>query len=128
MSADLRNIASIILFASVVLALALAARFGLVENAALVTDCAQAPERGCSALLAVRQTLVQSFVGGHLGWAAAAVAVLALFAGWRPAAWTAWVLGIAGTVLYNVEPASAAALLALLVLAGRPARQGQGGT
>lgn len=125
MTADGRNLAGILGVALTVLLLALAARLGLVENEALLAACRGGGDAACGPALVAREAVVRSFVGGHLGWIAASAAALALVARWRLAAWSGWALGIAGTVLYNVEPASAAALLALLLLARRPARGGQ---
>lgn len=125
MSADARNMVGIMLVAALALILALLARLGLVENDSLVAACSGLGDTACGTVLVAREAVVQSFVGGHLGWIAVAAAALGLVAHWRPAAWSGWVLGIAGMVLYNVEPASVAALLALLLLARRPSARRQ---
>ncbi|MCB1927792.1 MAG: hypothetical protein KDH17_07105 [Rhodocyclaceae bacterium] len=120
MNADARNMFGIMLVAAMAFLLALAARLGLVENESLLVACSGLSDTACDTAIVAREAVVQSFVGGHLGWIAMLAAGIGLVAHWRPAAWSAWVLGIAGMVLYNVEPASAAALLALLLLARRP--------
>lgn len=125
MTAEAKTLGGIGLAALLALVLALAARLGLVENQALVASCSALESAACGTAMMAREAVVRSFVGGHLGWLAAAAAVVGLLARWRAAAWSAWILGIAGMVLYNVEPASAGALLALLLLARQPAGQRQ---
>jgi len=125
MNADAKNMAGIMLVAAFALFLALIARLGLVENEGLLEACGGLAGAACGTALVAREALVRSFVGGHLGWLAMAAAAIGLVAHWRLAAWSAWVLGIAGMVLYNVELASVAALLALLLLARRPSARRQ---
>ena len=125
MTADARNMVGIMLVAALALLLAVLARLGLVENESLLVACRGLADPACGTALVAREAVVQSFVGGYLGWVALASAGLGLIAHWRFAAWSAWILGIAGMVLYNVEPASVAALLALLLLARRPSARRQ---
>ncbi|MCB1914404.1 MAG: hypothetical protein KDG52_01605 [Rhodocyclaceae bacterium] len=125
MNADARNMLWIMLVAALVFILALAARLGLVENESLLVACSGLADAACDTAIVAREAVVHSFVGGHLGWTAVFAAGIGLVAHWRPAAWSAWILGIAGMVLYNVEPASAAALLALLLLARKPSARRQ---
>jgi len=125
MNADAKNMVGIMLVAAFALFLALVARLGLVENEGLLTACGSLSGAACGTALVAREALVQSFVGGQLGWIAMAAAAIGLVAHWRLAAWSAWILGIAGMVLYNVELASVAALLALLLLARRPSARRQ---
>lgn len=127
MTAEARTLTRIGLAAALALAVALAARLGLVENQGLLAGCAADPATGCGPALLAREAVVRSFVDGYLGWLAATAAALGLFSRWRAAAWSGWILGIAGMVLYNVEPASAGALLALLLLARRPPGERQHG-
>ena len=115
----------IMVVAALVFLLALAARLGLVENESLLVACSGLADTACGTAIVAREAVVSSFVGGHLGWLAVVAAGVGLVAHWRPAAWSAWILGIAGMVLYNVELASAAALLALLLLARRPSPRRQ---
>ncbi len=125
MNADAKNMAGIMIVAAFALFLALVARLGLVENESLLAACGGPAGAACGTAMVARDALVQSFVGGQLGWLAMAAAAIGLVAHWRLAAWSAWVLGIAGMVLYNVELASVAALLALLLLARRPSARRQ---
>jgi len=99
------------------LGIALSVRYGLVEPQGMATACALAADAGC----AMRETAIAIFTHQRLGYLALAAALLALMLQSRPLAWTGWVAGIAGLVLYCFEPSAPAVLLALLVLA-RPAK------
>ena len=125
MTAGSRSIVAVVLSASAAVLCALAARFGLVENEILLAACRAGTRADCAVLLAARDAVVSAFAGGQLGWGALILALLAGLSGWRPAAWGGWVLGVAGMILYNVEPASAAALLAVLLLTRGPSGKRQ---
>jgi hypothetical protein len=99
------------------LGIALSVRYGLVEPQGMATACAVVVDTSC----AMRDMAIAIFTHQRLGYLALAAALLALMLQSRPLAWTGWVAGIAGLVLYCFELSAPSALLALLVLA-RPAK------
>lgn len=94
------------------LMLASAARFGLVEPAAMAVDCDAARWQGVCAL---RSLVIEAFVDHRLGLFALAAALLATLWRRRWLAGVALAAGSAGLVLYSAGLAAAAVLLALLV-------------
>lgn len=117
---------TIVAVAVAALALALGARYGLIENGVLPRDCT-APGLEGSGLCSVKWVLVQSFQHQRMGIFALACGALAFVTGCRRFAWAGWATGLAGLVLYNYDYAAVGALLALLVLAaaGEEQRQAQ---
>lgn len=91
-------------------------RFLAVEPESIAHACQPDPWSG---LCAARSALIQLFLGQRLGWAALAVAVAALVLRRRGVARLARALAGVGLVLYSPEPASAAVVISLLVLARR---------
>lgn len=108
----------------VVAGVAMALRYGMLENGFLPQDCsaADAPQ----ALCAFKAVLLQTFVQQRMGWVSLACAVPAFLLSSRPLAWAGSLLGAAGLVLYSQEPAAVGALLSLLVLL-RTREQGRRG-
>ncbi len=97
-------------------ALALAGRYGLMENETLGTTC---KDTGDSAWCGPWTWLPQLFVNNRLGIVAVAFAIAAGLLARRGLAWTGLVLGTAGLVLYCFDW-SALAAVACLVLLLRP--------
>jgi hypothetical protein len=104
--------------ALVALAMASAARHGLVEPADLTARCDAAPwsDWACG----LRTALVQAFVEQRLGWAAVFAGALATLLRWRWLAWLGLATGSAGLVLYCAGPAAVGALLSVLVCVRPP--------
>lgn len=98
-------------------AVALAARFLLIEprNSQLVCSLADAP-----GWCPLRWALVPFYTFGGFGILSLAAGLYALWRGHAKAATAALMLGAAGLVLYNVELASAGAILGLVVLTRAP--------
>lgn len=116
----LRTAVYVVLIGATALALAAAARHGLVEPADMTARCdGGAPDAWCS----VRAWTIQAFVNQRIGWVALALAVIATVKGWRSLAAAALFAACAGLILYTTELCAPAALLALLVFAreGQPA-------
>ena len=116
----LRTAVYVVLIGATALALAAAARHGLVEPADMTARCdGGAPDAWCS----VRAWTIQAFVNQRIGWVALALAVVATVTGWRSLAAAALFAACAGLILYTTELCAPAALLALLVFAreGQPA-------
>ncbi len=112
-----RSLAPALAIAAVAVALASAARFGLVEPPAMAAACDPAPWEGACAL---RTLLVGAFHEARLGWAALALALLATVTRRRDVAGLALAAGCAGAVLYSAGASVPAALLAALVYARPP--------
>lgn len=108
------NLATPLVVAALALAVAMAARHGLVEPAALTARCDAAPWQGFECSL--RTLIVQAFVGQRIGVLAVVLALLATVMRWRAAAIASLMIGSAGMVLYSLTWAAPAVLLAGLVL------------
>jgi len=99
--------------AVVVLALALAVRFLVIEPRGVGIACLGEPTPWwCGP----RDLLVVISRGGGWGMASLGVGILALITGWRPLAVLACVLGLWGVVLYNAGAAAFGLLFGLLRL------------
>lgn len=87
-------------------------RFGWVENGGLAALCdAQA---GCM----LKSAVVALLTDQRIGWAALLIALLALAARHRVAAYLGLALACAGLTLYGAGPAAPAFWIAVLLLAG----------
>ena len=107
-----RTVLCVVLIGATALALAAAARYGLVEPADMTARCdAGAQEVWCS----VRAWTIQAFVNQRIGWVALALAAIATLTGWRSLAGAALFAACIGLILYTTELGAPAALLALLV-------------
>ena len=107
---------TVIIICVTALALAFAARHGLIEPADVTVRCDSGGHDGwCS----VRTWIIQAFVNQRIGWAALTLAVLATVTAWRSVAGAALFLACAGMILYTTELSAPAALLALLVFVRR---------
>ena len=94
--------------------LAIGARYQLIEPAHITFACdGGSPQVWCT----VRAWIIQAFVHQRIGWAALALASLAVLTGWQLLAAVALFLSCAGLILYTTELCAPAALLALLVFA-----------
>ena len=103
---------SVVMICASGLALAAAARHGLVEPADVTARCdGGAQDAWCS----VRAWTIQAFVNQRIGWAALVLALLATVTAWRSVAAAALFAACAGLILYSTELCAPAALLALLV-------------
>ncbi len=127
---SLRRLLTPVILAVTVAALAAYARRYFIEPEAIAFACEANPSQGwCAA----RSLLIQTFAQGGLGWASLAAAVLATgaLAAAVPAAplasvsgsllavlaaYAAWLLGVAGLILYCYEFAAVGALTGALVL------------
>jgi hypothetical protein len=99
--------------AVVVLALALAVRFLVIEPRGIGIACLGEPAPWwCGP----RDLLVVISRGGGWGMASLGVGILALITGWRPLAVLACALGLWGVVLYNAGAAAFGLLFGLLRL------------
>lgn len=98
----------------VVMGLAMAARYGLIEPAELAHLCDGGAQ---SWLCLVRRLVVLSFTHNILGYAALTFGLLATLLRGSGMAAAASTLGIAGLVLYQFAPSAIAFLLGVLVLA-----------
>ncbi len=108
-----RRLLTPVLLAITVAALASYARRYYIEPESIAFACEANPSQGwCAA----RNLLIQSFAQGGLGWASLASAALAVMSGALLAAYAAWVLGVAGLILYCYEFAAVGALTGALVL------------
>jgi hypothetical protein len=126
----LRRLLTPIFLAVIVAALAAYARRYYIEPETIAFACEANPSQGwCTA----RSLLIQTFAQGGLGWASLAAAALATgaLAAAAPAvppafasasllavlaAYAAWLLGVAGLILYCYEFAAVGALTGALVL------------
>ena len=116
----LRTAVYVVLIGATALALAAAARHGLIEPADMTARCdGGVQDTWCS----VRAWTIQAFVNQRIGWVALALAVIATVTGWKSVAAAALFAACAGLILYTTELCAPAALLALLVFAreGQPA-------
>ena len=119
----LRTAAILVLICATALALAAAARHGLIEPADVTGRCDGGAQDGwCT----VRAWTIQAFVNQRIGWVALAMAVIATVKGWRTLAGAALFVACAGLILYTTELCAPATLLAMLVFVrdsgwGRPA-------
>lgn len=97
-----------------------ALRYGLIEAGRLPADCdgARASTLACTG----KWLLVQSFLHQRLGWLALALALAAFTFESRRTALIAWLVALAGLVLYNYDHAGVAAMMSLLVWVRTPAR------
>jgi hypothetical protein len=112
---------SVVLICATALALASAARHGLIEPADITARCdGGAKEAWCL----VRAWIIQAFVNQRIGGVALALAVFATVTAWRSVAAVALFVACAGLILYTTELCAPAALLALLVFV-REARVGK---
>jgi hypothetical protein len=106
-----------------VMGLAMAARYGLIEPAEIAHSC----DGGAGTWLClVRRLVVLSFSHHVLGYAALTFGLLATLLRGRAMAAAAAMLGIAGLVLYEFVPSAAAFLLGVLVLVRPHASPGEG--
>ena len=115
-----RTAATVVLICGAALALAAAARHGLIEPADITARCDGGGQGGwCT----VRAWIIQAFVNQRIGWAALALAALATVTAWRSVAAVALFVACAGLILYTTELCAPAALLAALVFVrdGKPA-------
>jgi hypothetical protein len=116
----LRRLLTPIILAVIVAALAAYARRYYIEPEAIAFACEANPSQGwCTA----RSLLIQTFAQGGLGWASLAAAALAAPLAFLSgsllavlAAYAAWLLGVAGLILYCYEFAAVGALTGALVL------------
>ncbi len=99
--------------ALVALALALLARYLVVEPAPIAHDCDPRPWSG---LCTLRTLLIASFSTQGLGWVALAAGVVATLLRSRRLAQLALFFGASGLVLYSFESSAVGALLGMLVL------------
>lgn len=113
MSATLTGSARIVAIVTVCLVLSLAARYLLVEPAAIAAACDPAPWQGRCAL---RTLVVEAFLQQRIGWVALACAIVATISRRLWIATFALAAGCAGMVLYSTQIAAPAALLAALVI------------
>lgn len=95
------------------LALALAARYAVMEPKPLLQHCALATS---DFICQIRTGLPQIFLFNRLGLASLVCGVLAFALRSRHVAWPGLVTGLAGLVLYNFDYSAAGFLLSLLVL------------
>ncbi len=116
----LRTAVYVVLIGATALALAAAARHGLIEPADMTARCDGGTQ---DAWCSVRTWIIQAFVNQRLGWAALVLAVIATVTGWRSVAAAALFAACAGLILYTTEFCAPAALMALLVFVreGHPA-------
>lgn len=119
------GVATIVAVGVAVLALALGARYGLIENGVLPRDCTAPAAEAQSGLCALKWTLVQLFHEQRLGIFSLVCGALAFVLGCGRLAWAGWIAGLAGLVLYNYDYAAVGALLGLLVLAAAGDKQRQ---
>lgn len=113
-----RTAVGVVLICATALALAAAARHGLIEPADVTARCdGGAKDSWCI----VRAWIIQAFVNQRIGWAALAMALMATVTGWRTLAGAALFVACVGLILYTTELCAPAALLAALVFA----REGQ---
>ena len=111
-----RRIATGLVVAVAVLALAMAARYGLIEPRDRGLACVEAPlPWWCGP----RELLVLASTSNGWGILALGAGVAALLLRWRWAAWIAYATGLAGLVLYDAGTAAAGLLLALVGLMRR---------
>ncbi len=111
-----RRIATGLAVAVAVLALAMAARYGLIEPRERGLACVEAPlPWWCGP----RELLVLTSTSNGWGILALGAGVAALLLRWRWAAWIAYATGLAGLVLYDAGTAAAGLLLALVGLMRR---------
>lgn len=94
--------------------LAAAARYGLVEPAAIAHVCDGGPGPWWCA---VRRAVIATFSGYGLGYGALVAGALAVVLPRPGIAWTAAALGLAGLILYCFEAGAVGFLLGVLVLA-----------
>ena len=113
--------AIVLVAGAAVLVLALAIRFGLMENETLAAQCALQADTLCM----LRTIIPQIFIDQRIGWLALVAGLVGFATGRRRLAWTGWLAGLAGMQLYSVDYATVGALLALLALLRRPAGGGQ---
>jgi hypothetical protein len=107
-----RTASCVVLICAIALALAAAARHGLIEPADITARC----DGGAQAFwCTARAWIIQAFVNQRIGWAALGLALLATVTGWRSVAAAALFAACAGLILYTTELCAPAALLALLV-------------
>ena len=109
-----RTAVAVVLICAMALALAAAARYGLIEPADVTARCDGGAKE---ALCTVRAWIIQAFVNQRIGWVALALALFATVTGWRIAAGAALFVACAGLILYTTELCAPAALLAALVFA-----------
>ena len=107
-----RGVSVIVVTAVTALALAAAARYGLIEPADVTARC---DGGAIDNLCQVRAWTIQSFVHQRIGWAALGLALVATVTGWRSVAAIALFAACSGLILYTTELCAPAALLALLV-------------
>lgn len=107
-----RTAVAVVLICAMALALAAAARYGLIEPADVTARCDGGAKE---ALCTVRAWIIQAFVNQRIGWVALALALFATVTGWRILAGAALFVACAGLILYTTELCAPAALLAALV-------------
>ena len=118
-----RTAVVVVLIGATALALAAAARHGLIEPADVTARCDGGAKDGWCI---VRAWIIQAFVNQRIGWAALTLAVIATVTGWRSVAGAALFVACSGLILYTTELCAPAALLAMLVFVrdsrwGKPA-------
>ncbi len=112
------------LIIAIAMGLAAAARYGLVEPAHHTAYC---DSGGIGVACEVRRLVIQAFVNERLGWAAWAMAAIAMLtpARWRrlrgAATGATLATGSAGLALYTAELCAPAVLLALALWMHEPA-------
>jgi hypothetical protein len=113
---------SIILAVAVagVLAAALAARYGIIQPRDAAHLCAVGDGPWWCGPRAV---LVVLFPWSPFGWVSFGAGGLAILSGWRPAAVAALLVGAAGLVFYDAEPASVGVVLGLIVVTRQAGRR-----
>lgn len=118
-------VAPALLAVTAVAALALVARFGVLENPALAHGCSVA-DAAAPAWCVLKAVLVELFTDQRIGWFSLACALPAFVSSHRGLAWAACLAGVAGLVLYSQDPAAVGVLSAALVLLRPPQHGGKG--
>lgn len=99
--------------AVIVLLLAFAVRYWLVEPPAIAFYCEATPWQGGCGL---RTAILRTFVNAELGWFALILGLIAALAGSLRLGSAALAVGLAGLVLYSYDPAAVGALFGLLAI------------
>ena len=104
------------------LLLVFALRYGIIEAGRLPAHCDGARAR--SLVCGAKWLLIESFQHQRLGWLALVLALVAFTFESRRTALAAWLVALAGLVLYNYDHAGVAAMMSLLVWVRAPGRKG----
>ena len=102
------------------LLLVFALRYGIIEAGRLPAHCDGA--RASSLVCGAKWLLIESFQHQRLGWLALVLALVAFTFESRRMALAAWLVALAGLVLYNYDHAGVAAMMSLLVWVRAPGR------